>query len=199
MNAFCTHCGNGLSEQAKFCSVCGGKVETPSCPSCGEKINHESAFCIQCGYALKAPPKEGPISESIFNQKIVTEDSAPPLLQRAPSQEELPSQKLEQFAPTFYSPSSDYQTVDADINLGKIVSTNTSYYLPEFEKVKREEKTRFNWAAFFFGAAFCYYRKSKELCWHFFKALYILIASSMVAGTVIALVVSTMFPSALLG
>ena len=199
MNIFCAHCGNGLSEKAKFCSVCGGKIEISSCPSCGKEIDYESAFCIHCGYALMALPKEAPISESILNQKIVTEDSAPPLLQRVPSQEELPSQSLEQFAPTFDSPSSDYQTLDADVDLGKIVSTNTSYYLPEFEKVKREEKTRFNWAAFFFGAAFCYYRKSKELYWHFFKALYILIASSMVAGTVIALVVSTMFPSALLG
>lgn len=58
-----------------------------------------------------------------------------------------------------------------DINsedLAKVVVKNTSYYLPEFEKLKEGLPAKFNWAAFFFGLVFCLYRRCGELIKRYF-------------------------------
>lgn len=52
--AKCAKCGATLSASAKFCHVCGEKVEPVSadtvvCPSCGKTVT-KGKFCFECGY-----------------------------------------------------------------------------------------------------------------------------------------------------
>ena len=54
-------------------------------------------------------------------------------------------------------------------DLSDVVIKNTQYYLPEFEKARRNEKCRFNWAAFLFAGVFSYYRKSQDIFWQYYK------------------------------
>lgn len=61
-------------------------------------------------------------------------------------------------------------------DLSDVIIKNTQYYLPEFEKARRNEKCRFNWAAFFFNGIFAYYRKSQEIFWHYYKWPFIIYA-----------------------
>ena len=61
-------------------------------------------------------------------------------------------------------------------DLSDVIIKNTQYYLPEFEKARRNEKCRFNWAAFFFNGIFAYYRKSQEVFWHYYKWPFIIYA-----------------------
>lgn len=68
--AFCTNCGNKLSEGAKFCFDCGAKVEAMNaahseqrkavfegtlhkCPNCGEVLNSFVTNCPTCGHEVR--------------------------------------------------------------------------------------------------------------------------------------------------
>lgn len=42
----CTSCKKPISEIAKFCSGCGGKV----CPDCHNTVNRDKKYCNKCGY-----------------------------------------------------------------------------------------------------------------------------------------------------
>jgi AbrB family looped-hinge helix DNA binding protein len=42
----CTSCKKPISEIAKFCSGCGGKV----CPDCHNTVNRDKRYCNKCGY-----------------------------------------------------------------------------------------------------------------------------------------------------
>ncbi len=66
----CVRCGNKLRPDAKFCPVCGGKVEgraiavadvtTPAesktCALCGSKLGEDANFCKWCGTAVEKKP-----------------------------------------------------------------------------------------------------------------------------------------------
>lgn len=64
-------------------------------------------------------------------------------------------------------------------DLSDVVIKNTQYYLPEFEKARRNEKCRFNWAAFLFAGGFSYYRKSQDIFWQYYKWPFIIYAAIM--------------------
>ena len=64
-------------------------------------------------------------------------------------------------------------------DLSDVVIKNTQYYLPEFEKARRNEKCRFNWAAFLFSGVFSYYRKSQDIFWQYYKWPLIIYAAIM--------------------
>lgn len=64
-------------------------------------------------------------------------------------------------------------------DLSDVVIKNTQYYLPEFEKARRNEKCRFNWAAFLFAGVFSYYRKSQDIFWQYYKWPFIIYAAIM--------------------
>lgn len=50
----CINCGATLKEGAKFCHVCGKKVEVLRfCSACGEKNDPDDNFCVHCGNSLK--------------------------------------------------------------------------------------------------------------------------------------------------
>lgn len=65
--------------------------------------------------------------------------------------------------------------------LSEIVEKKAPYYLPQFEKLERGEKAKFNWAAFFFNGAFFYYRKCGKVFWRLYGSLYIFLAVGMTA------------------
>ena len=64
-------------------------------------------------------------------------------------------------------------------DLSDVVIKNTQYYLPEFEKARRNEKCRFNWTAFLFAGVFSYYRKSQDIFWQYYKWPLIIYAAIM--------------------
>lgn len=45
----CPNCGKEISENSKFCSNCGAKIETSYCKNCGEKLEPGAKFCSNCG------------------------------------------------------------------------------------------------------------------------------------------------------
>jgi len=66
----CTACGHQNRESAKFCKMCGQKLEL-KCPSCGNAFEPGSQFCDECGQALKAEDKQPP-SVAYTNPKTYT-------------------------------------------------------------------------------------------------------------------------------
>lgn len=52
-NFVCRHCATVLSEDAKFCSSCGKKVEiAKKCPKCFAENSDTAKFCSTCGFGL---------------------------------------------------------------------------------------------------------------------------------------------------
>lgn len=54
-NYSCSKCGNIVSPAAKFCTVCGNKIEKENplaCPECGYIFNQGDKFCKSCGHKL---------------------------------------------------------------------------------------------------------------------------------------------------
>ncbi len=52
-NFVCRQCGAGLSENDKFCSSCGKRVEIgKKCPNCFTENSDEAKFCSGCGQKL---------------------------------------------------------------------------------------------------------------------------------------------------
>lgn len=52
--AKCTKCGAALRDGAKFCSICGTKIEVRRfCTECGEELGPGDKFCSQCGTPAK--------------------------------------------------------------------------------------------------------------------------------------------------
>ena len=47
----CPQCHAPISANAKYCSVCGAKLQTV-CPNCGVPVKPGSKFCSECGQAL---------------------------------------------------------------------------------------------------------------------------------------------------
>ena len=64
----CSKCNAEIAENAKFCPICGAKVEPESkCPNCGAPISKDAKFCTKCGCRiernLKCPECGTEISE----------------------------------------------------------------------------------------------------------------------------------------
>lgn len=53
----CPHCGASLKPDSRFCSSCGGKIETEPqvniCPNCGAAGKPDAIFCNSCGTRVK--------------------------------------------------------------------------------------------------------------------------------------------------
>lgn len=164
VSAVCQKCGAVLPDESTFCHKCGNRIEENTCPYCGAELISDADFCAHCGKrvrtgerAAKCEQKQ-PLPEPV--QQEDKEVAVPPMSE--PPQEE----NIESAQPEDDSIS--------DEELRKLVGPNAQYYLPQFELAKEHKKTSFNWAAFLFGSAFCYYRKSSELCWKFFVWAYLL-------------------------
>lgn len=54
----CNVCNAEIADNAKFCTVCGAKVEPESkCPNCGASISKDAIFCTECGCKIERERK----------------------------------------------------------------------------------------------------------------------------------------------
>ena len=83
----CSNCNAEISDSAKFCPICGTKVEaTNKCPNCGEPIKEGTKFCHVCGTKIagdnEESPKETPIEPPAIPTKNTSEQlPSPPVSQ----------------------------------------------------------------------------------------------------------------------
>ena len=69
----CSKCNAEIADDAKFCPVCGAKVEPESkCPNCGEKLETGAKFCTKCGTKIDNC-NEGKENLSSTSENPVTE------------------------------------------------------------------------------------------------------------------------------
>lgn len=176
MAKFCVNCGTPLPDGAGFCPKCGAKVEIPHCPSCGKEVDFETEYCIYCGARLKEEAVPEPLVPETPNRQ--DEKKAPAQPEEVPQQgEPVPHLKAQGFS------QDNTKRTASKATLEQIVEKNTAYYLPQFEQIESGQKGKFNWAAFFLGGFFCFYRRSGKIFWKYCKWAFILMAVILV-GTV---------------
>lgn len=149
------------------------------CTNCGKQIADDAKFCPSCGIATTKtaqPPFE---SDFTTNGATETPTTGPSVDKAAVQQNDAPASKRQK------ADSARNGIPDAEQSTGNsletVIGKNSSYYLREFEKAESGEKCRFNWAAFFFSAFFCLYRKCGEL----FKKYFLIPIALVVAASVI--------------
>lgn len=107
------------------------------CQNCGNKIAESAAFCPKCG------------------AKLTTEDTAQQTTKTPLSA--VTAKPGEPISPQ--RESSEAAMLSGDNNLLKaLIGKNSDYYLKQFDKIDRGEKS-FNWYAFFFAPILLLYRK----------------------------------------
>lgn len=66
----CPHCGNAVSDDARFCNTCGADIALsgldPVCPSCGMAQSPGARFCNNCGAAIE----DGLSNQAVEKSKI---------------------------------------------------------------------------------------------------------------------------------
>ena len=158
---YCTKCGNELPDNAKFC------------PKCGTSTSEQMQLEPQIG---KGELENASVQSSTTDSPQVQSNhlNNEQNIQTETVQEE--STTAEQFAS---QPSDDLWA-----NVEKVVQKNAAYYIPQFQKAATGEKTKFNWAAFFFSIYFCFYRK----CAHLFKKYFLVPLIITLASTLVLVV-----------
>lgn len=140
------------------------------CPKCGQELGPQARFCTHCGADIQSLVQQSaPAPEPLKPESSVPAPESPRL---EPTKEGPDLQKAS--ASEVKRPEKPSGSYDTD-RWGAIVAKNQSYYLPEFQRIQSGEKSRFNWAAFLFGPAFCFYRKSGDLFKKFFLVSTILL------------------------
>lgn len=82
--AFCTNCGQKITEESKFCSNCGAAVNTVQrktvyegeihkCPNCGAELTSFVKNCPECGYELRGA--DGAVSVREFSNNYARSTS----------------------------------------------------------------------------------------------------------------------------
>ena len=134
------------------------------CPQCGEKNNKDSFICSNCGSILSEKNKTPGDSKSAYDQ-------LKEFMNRDPDDED-----TDNFYDDFNNSGNRNPFIffidpmggvskDEDFNgvkgseLAKFVRANTPYYMPIFKKIKYENRSRFNFAAFFLTGGWYLYRK----------------------------------------
>lgn len=148
---------------------------TKECPRCHAMNEEEALFCKECGQSLHyysktaentaqnpPPPGPGPFP------------GAPPFPGRASQDPNAPFDPL-----GGVSPDAQFDGVSA-ANLAKAVQTNVRYYIFVFARIKTFGRSRFNFAAFFFGGAWYLFRKHYLL-----GTVFLLSHLALTAGTVL--------------
>ena len=67
LNVKCTACGEPVSEDARYCRICGAVLpEQRRCPTCGSPLLHTANFCPSCGSEVhESNDEEGYFSEAV--------------------------------------------------------------------------------------------------------------------------------------
>lgn len=143
------------------------------CPKCGQELVPQARFCTHCGadiQSLLKQPESPPSTSQEITPEVHEHQNDPPKPD-APAQEiheaQIPKAEPE-VQETFSAKTEEPPNTSDGDPLAIAVGKNQAYYLPEFQKIRSGEKSRFNWAAFLFGPAFCFYRRSSDLFKRFF-------------------------------
>ncbi|MBR5983658.1 MAG: zinc-ribbon domain-containing protein [Bacteroidales bacterium] len=69
----CLKCNAEIADNAKFCPICGAKVEIENkCPNCGATVEKNAKFCVKCGTKIdvnNAPKLEVQATNEVNNNK----------------------------------------------------------------------------------------------------------------------------------
>ena len=70
----CPHCQQGNPPSAKFCSGCGGRLQSV-CPACGHVNMPGARFCNECGKSMGATPTAvpTPVSPQSYTPRYLAE------------------------------------------------------------------------------------------------------------------------------
>lgn len=116
------------------------------CPKCGKELLEDARFCINCGTDVQKAL--GHLSEN--EQTAGISDTA--------KAKNSTSGKAASESDSIKIPKAKKTAIKKSANgwrdISAAIGKNQEYYLAEFQKVSNGEKTRFNWAAFFFGQGF---------------------------------------------
>lgn len=175
---FCTNCGEKLPDKSRFCPACGTRLaiaeETPT-----EKENPAAA----------APEKK---KEATEETSYATDSAAPESTARveAESLRTTDTDISEAVTINTMPAKQDSETsTAASATIEDVIGKNPRYYMAEFEKAERGEKTKFNWVAFLLGLFFCFYRKCGEL----FKKYFLIPVIILIAALAVISVASASF------
>lgn len=149
---FCTNCGKKLPDGTKFCSGCGTPtVQKPvKKPIATAERSKETSAPISVPEPITKPTTQPvPVSPVAEPAASVPQHETPP--------DPMVSDNAEVAKPAVASEKSHAETLEV------VVRKNIPYYSQEFQKAEAGKKPKFNWAAFFFSAFFCLYRKCSEL------------------------------------
>ena len=128
-------------------------------------------FCIHCGQELPDNAKFCPHCGCLLEDETVTQEQVP--AEEPPKEEETEET------------GSAEERVDT-ASLDEIIGKNQVYYLAEFEKIDRGEKTKFNWASFFLTIYHAAYRGVWKR-WMSFMAVPIILYVACAAVSVLSI------------
>ena len=145
------------------------------CPKCGSEIPDGASFCPNCGAQRPEPQQDESIKVQMPPQgETQSPPKQPPLRTPAVTGG---TERGGSYSNGSYGDGTGRQREPgySDNGLAAVVQRNTPYYMSEFRKVENGEKTKFNWAAFFFGLYFCLYRKCTDLAKKYFLIPFLLL------------------------
>ena len=145
------------------------------CPKCGSEIPDGASFCPNCGAQRPEPQQDESIKVQMPPQgETQSPPKQPPLRTPAVTGG---TERGGSYSNGSYGDGTGRQREPgySDNGLAAAVQRNTPYYMSEFRKVENGEKTKFNWAAFFFGLYFCLYRKCTDLAKKYFLIPFLLL------------------------
>ena len=145
------------------------------CPKCGSEIPDGASFCPNCGAQRPEPQQDESIKVQMPPQgETQSPPKQPPLRTPAVTGG---TERGGSYSNGSYGDGTGRQREPgySDNGLAAVVQRNTLYYMSEFRKVENGEKTKFNWAAFFFGLYFCLYRKCTDLAKKYFLIPFLLL------------------------
>ncbi len=150
---------------------------TKECPRCHAMNEEEALFCKECGQSLHYYSKTADGNPASSAHHTPPSGQSPFPGQTPPAGSSNTSVPFDPLGGV--SPNEQFDGVSA-ANLAKAVQTNIRYYLLVFARIKTSGRSRFNFAAFFFGGAWYLFRKQYLL-----GTIFLLINLALTTGTVL--------------
>ena len=134
------------------------------CTKCGHELPENAKFCPKCGASRLGPVEVNESGNQTEKDTNLIQSQSPDFSHLEDKDTQSPFVEDVEVSHT-----AQQSTTNAWTEYEKVVQKNVTYYIPQFQKIAAGEKTKFNWAAFFFTMYFCFYRK----CAHMFKKYFL--------------------------